>query len=88
MDKEAVWQVMRLYRVGGKLLKAVHSFNEDIRAQFRIGNELHDWFSIKVGLFQGCVMSLWLFILYMDGKVREVRTRSIRRGTKFVGEGD
>ena len=34
----------------------------------RVGNE------VRVGLRQGCVMSPWLFNLYIDGVVREVNT--------------
>ncbi len=32
-----------------------------------------DWFEVNVGLRQGCVMSPWLFNVYMDGVVREVK---------------
>ena len=31
-----------------------------------------EWFLVNVGLQQGCVMSLLLFNVYMDGDVREV----------------
>ena len=30
-----------------------------------------DWFSVKVGVRQGCVMSQWLFRLCMNELVRE-----------------
>src|ERR1700755_2278273 len=36
----------------------------------RVKRELSDWFSIGVGLRQGCVMSKLLFNLLMDGVVR------------------
>ena len=32
-------------------------------------------FEVKMGLRQGCVMSPWLFNLYMDSVVREVYNR-------------
>ena len=38
----------------------------------RVGNDVSEWFPVRVGLRQGCVMSPWLFNLYMDGVVREV----------------
>ena len=28
---------------------------------------MSDWFPVNVGLRQGCVMSPWLFNVYMDG---------------------
>ena len=34
---------------------------------------MSQWFPVNVGLRQGCVMSPWLFNLYMDGVVRAVK---------------
>ena len=39
----------------------------------RVCRQESDWFSVRVGLHQGCVMSPWLFNVYMDGVMREVR---------------
>ena len=36
---------------------------------------MSEWFPANVGLRQGCVMSSWLFNVYMDGVVREVSVR-------------
>ena len=33
------------------------------------------WFPVNVELRQGCVMSPWLFNIYMDGVFREVNVR-------------
>ena len=51
-----VYQMLRVYGVGGKLLKAVQSFNVDSRACVRVGNDVSEWFPVNVGLRQGCVM--------------------------------
>ena len=50
---------------------------------------MSEWLDVKVGLRQGCVMSPWLFNMYMDGVVREVNERLLGRGVELVGqEGD
>ena len=67
-----MWQMLRVYGVGGKLLKAVQSFYVDSRECIRVGNDVSESFAVNVGLTQGCVMSPWLFNLYTDGVVREV----------------
>ena len=56
-----MWQMLRVYGVGGKLLKAVQSFYVDSRACVRVRNNVSEWFPVNDGLSQGCVMSPWLF---------------------------
>ena len=46
----------------------------------RAENEVSEWFPVKVVLRQGCVMSPWLFNLYIDGVVREVNTQCLVDG--------
>ena len=69
INRYGMWQLLRLYGVGGKLLKAVQSFCKDSRACVRVGNDASEWFLVNVGLRPGCVMSPWLFNVYMDGVV-------------------
>ena len=57
IDRHGMWQMLRVYGVGGKLLKAVQNFYVDSRAGVRVGNDVSEWFPINVGLRQGCVMS-------------------------------
>ena len=53
-------------------LRGVKSLYVGSKARVRVGNEVSEWFPVRVGLRQGCVMSPWLFNLYIDGVVREV----------------
>ena len=73
IDRHGMWQMLRVYGVGGKLLKAVQSFHVDSTACVRVGNDVSEWFPVNVGLKLGCVMSPWLFNVYMGGVVREAR---------------
>ena len=61
IDQHGMWQMLRVYGVGGKLLKAVQSSHIDSRARVRVGNDVREWFPVNVGLRQGCVMSPWFF---------------------------
>ena len=45
---------------------------------------MSEWFSVNVGLRQGCVMSPWLFNVYMDGVVREVKVRVLWKGLELL----
>ena len=88
VDRDAMWNVLRLYGVGGKLLKAVKSMYAGSKACVRVGNEMSEWFTVRVGLRQGCVMSPWLFNLYIDGVVREVNARVLGRGVELIDAND
>ena len=79
-----MWQMLRVYGVGGKLLKAVQSFYVDSMACVRVGNDESEWFPVNVGLRQGCVMSPWLFNAYMDGVVPEVNVRVLGNGLELL----
>ena len=54
IDRYGMWQRLRVYGVAGKFLKAVHSFYVDIRACFRVGNDVSEWFPVNVGLYIKC----------------------------------
>ena len=75
---------LRVYGVGGKLCKAVQSFYVDSRACVQVGMDVSEWIPVNVGLRQGCVMSPWLFNVYMDGVVREVNARVLGKGLEMM----
>ena len=88
VDRDAMWNVLRLNGIGGRLLRGVKSLYDGSKACVRVGSEVSEWFPVRVGLRQGCVMSPWLFNLYIDGVVREVNTRVLGRGLKLVDGND
>ena len=45
---------------------------------------MSEWFPINVGLRQGCVISPWLFNVYMDGVVREVNERVLGKRLELL----
>ena len=55
--RHGMWQMLRVYGVEEKLLKAMQSFYVDSRACVRVGNDVSEWFSVNISLRQGFVMS-------------------------------
>ena len=86
IDRHGMWQMIRVYGVGGKLLKAVQSFYVDSRACVRAGNDMSEWFPVNIGTRRGRVMSLWLFNVYMDGVVRQMNVRVLGKGLELLSE--
>ncbi len=83
----ALWDVLKIYGVGGKLLSAVKSFYEEASACVKISGKASEHFEIKVGLRQRCVMSPWLFNIYMDGVTREAKGKVGEVGVKMYDKG-
>ena len=48
INRHGMWQMLRVYGVGGKLLKAGQSFYVDGRACVRVGNDVSEWFLVNV----------------------------------------
>ena len=65
-------------------MKAVQSFYVNSRTCVWVGNDVSEWFPVNVGLRRGCVMSPWLFNVYMDGVVREVNVRVLRKELELL----
>ncbi len=86
VDWLALWDVLKIHGVGGKLLSAIKSFYEEASACVRISGDTSELFEIKVGLRQGCVMSPWLFNIYMDGVMREMKGKVGEAGVRMYAE--
>ena len=66
-------------------MKLVQSFYIESRARVRVENDVSEWFPVNVRLRQGCVMSPWLFNVYMDGVVRVVNVMVLGKGLELLG---
>ena len=54
----------------------LQSLYEKSEACVRICREEGEWFEVGVGLRKGCVMSPWLFNLFMDAVIKEIREKA------------
>ena len=75
VDREALWSVLKIYGVGGHLLEGIKDFYRRANVCVKVNGELSDSFDIDVGVRQSCVMSLWLFNIFMDGCMREMKAK-------------
>ena len=83
VNRETLWQVLRMNEFGGKLLNGIKSMYIESSACVRVKGE-SEWFRIDGGMRRGSIMSPWLFNVYMDG-VMKVWTG--RRGVRFLEDG-
>ena len=72
-NRVALWQMLRMYDLGGKRLSGIKSMYMDSSACVRVKRGEREQFRIYSGMRQRHILSLWLFNVYMDGVVKEVR---------------
>ena len=57
----------------------------DQEAAFRTGHGTTDWFKIGKGVFQGCLLSHWLFNIYAEYIIRNSGLDESQAGNKIAG---
>ena len=68
----------------GKLLSGIKSIYVDSSAYVRVKAGESEHFRIDSGVRQGCIISPWLFNVYIDGVMKEVKVGMGRRGVSFL----
>ena len=66
VNREALLQALRMYDVWGKLLSGIKSMYIDSSACIKVKGFESEQFRIDSGVRHGCIMSSWLFNVYMD----------------------
>ena len=86
VNREALWQVLRMYDVGGKLLNGIKSVYVNRLTCVRVKRCESECFRIDNGVRQGCIMSPWLFSVFMDTVMKELKIEMGRRRVRFQEE--
>ncbi len=69
------------------MLKGIRSFYGTASSSVRVNGELSEYFNIEVGVRQGCVLSPWLFNIYRNGCIREMKVRVRDLGARLNARG-
>ena len=64
-NREALWQVLRMYDMGNKLLSGIKSMYIGSSACVRVKGCKNEQLRIDSGLRQRCIISPWLFNIYI-----------------------
>ena len=66
VDRKILWERLQRFGVSGRMLSAVKSLYSNITACVKINGMCTDWFTVRTGLRQGCLLSPILFNLFID----------------------
>ena len=56
-----------------------------VKKQVRTGHGITDWFQVRKGVCQGCILSPWLFNLHAEYIMRNARLDEAQAGIKISG---
>ena len=73
VNRKALWEVLRMYDVGSKLLNGIKIMYINNLAYVRIKINESECFRINSSMRQGSIMSPRLFNVYMDAVIKELK---------------
>ena len=73
VNRESLWQVTRKYNMDGKLLNGIKSIYVNLLACVRVKWSESECFRVDSGMRQGCIISLWLFNVYINEVMKEMK---------------
>ncbi|VDP51700.1 unnamed protein product [Schistosoma curassoni] len=66
MDRTTLWKLLRYYGVPQKIVNIIRNSYDELNCKIVHGGQLADSFEVKIGVRQGCLLSLFLFLLVID----------------------
>ena len=81
VHRESLWKIMEVYGIPGKLIRMVKAIYEKSECAVISNGEESEWFEVKTGVKQGCVMSGFLFLLVIDWVMK--RTTKTSAGIRW-----
>lgn len=73
--RDDLWSTLSVYGVSSHLVRALKSLYGNSSVCIRINGAYTEWFNISRGVRQGCVASPWLFNLFMDSCLNDLKER-------------
>ena len=79
------WKILKQMGIPDYLTCLLRNLYAGQEATVRTGHGTTDWFQIRKGVCQGCILSPWLFNLYAEYIMRNVGLDEAQAGIKIAG---
>ena len=80
-----LWKILQEIRIPDHLTCLLRNLYAGQEATIRTGHGTIDWFQIRRGVHQGCILSPCLFNLYAEYIMRNAGLDEVQAGIKFSG---
>ena len=85
VDHNKLWKILKEMGIPDHLTCLLSSWYADEEATVRTGHGTTDWFQIRKGVRQGCILSSCLFNLYAEYIMRNTGLDEAQAGIKIAG---
>ena len=85
MDHNKLWEILKEMGIPDHLTCLLRGLYAGQEATLRTGHETTDWFQIREGVCQGCILPPYLFNLYAEYIMRNARLDETQAGIKIGG---
>src|SRR5579872_4993872 len=79
---DGLWEKLAEYGISGKMWRVLRSIYENVESSVLVNDNHTRFFSINVGLRQGCLLSPILFAIYINGLAEEINEEHL--GVKLI----
>ena len=84
VDHNKLWKILKEMGIPDHLICLMRSLYAGQEGTVRTGHGTTDWFKLGKGVFQGCILSAWLFNLYAEYLMRNAGLEEAQAGTKMA----
>ena len=85
MDHNKLWKILKEIGIPDHLTCPLRNLYVGEEAKIRTGHGTTDWFQIRKGVCQGCILSPCLFNFYAEYSKRNARLEEAQAGIKIAG---
>ena len=81
--REGLWRRLREVGIVGRMWRALKNIYVKVESSVVVNEQRTDWFELKTGVRQGCILSPTLFAIFIDGLATLVK--QCTKGAKLGG---
>ena len=74
--RKALWKMLAHIGINKKIIKILETLYENSKCAVTIDGKLTEWFSVLVGVRQGCLLSPTLFNIFLEFVINEIESIS------------
>ena len=74
--RKALWKMLAHIGINKKIIKILETLYENSKCAVTIDGKLNEWFSVLVGVRQGCLLSPTLFNIFLEFVINEIENIS------------